>query len=75
MKLRTLEGDKVFVNVCHTDGIPEPMEISEEKLLQMIMDDDIPHYRIPISIGDLHIESDKCNNLHLYFSVLYANQF
>lgn len=60
LKTKTLVGDKVFINICHTDEVPPPEDISDEKLLEILSSDEPSSYRLPISIGDLHTEADKC---------------
>ncbi|KAL1139974.1 hypothetical protein AAG570_006951, partial [Ranatra chinensis] len=62
VKCRTIEEDKVFINVCHTSAIPEPPDISDEKLIEILESEDPQNFRIPMSIGYLHIEADKSGN-------------
>lgn len=59
VKTKTSIGDKVFLNICHTDEVPPPEDISNEQLLEILSSDEPSSYRLPISIGDLHMESDK----------------
>lgn len=39
--------------------MPSPKDITEEELVQLL-DDEVPDYRIPMSIGEPHAELDKC---------------
>lgn len=58
VKTKTDKGEKVFLNVCTTTKIPEPKEISEEKLMSLL-DEESSDYSIPMSIGDERFEPDK----------------
>lgn len=59
MKARTANKGKVFVNVCTSDKIPPPEDISDTKLLELL-NDEVPAYVIPMSIGFERMEVDKC---------------
>lgn len=58
VKTKTDTGEKVFLNVCTTTKIPEPEDISEEKLISLL-DEETPAYSIPMSIGEERLEPDK----------------
>lgn len=49
---------KIFVNICHTDGIPAPKDVSEQDI-QRIIDTEDASFRIPMSIGQMREETDK----------------
>ncbi|CAH0555479.1 unnamed protein product [Brassicogethes aeneus] len=51
---------KVFVNVCQTDAIPPPKEITEQELLELLKDEE-PDFKVPMSIGETRTEKDKNN--------------
>lgn len=59
VKTKTSIGDKVFINICHTDEVPPPEDISDNQLMDILSSDEPSSYRLPISIGDLHTEADK----------------
>uniref|UniRef100_A0A1B6DWU8 PIH1 domain-containing protein 1 n=1 Tax=Clastoptera arizonana TaxID=38151 RepID=A0A1B6DWU8_9HEMI len=60
VKTRTTSGEKIFINVCHTEDIPPPpRDISESELASIINGDGPSNYTLPMSIGDLHKELDK----------------
>lgn len=59
VKTRTVNKEKIFVNVCTSDKIPPPEDISDTKLLELLHDE-IPAYTIPMSIGFERMEADKC---------------
>lgn len=50
---------KIFVNVCTTDAIPSPRDISTEELRNILNSDDPSNYRLPMSLGEGRIEKDK----------------
>lgn len=59
MKTRTVNKEKIFVNVCTSDKIPPPEDISDTKLFELLNDEE-PAYTIPMSIGFERMEADKC---------------
>lgn len=44
---------KVFINVCQTDGIPAPENITHDELEQMLHTETESNYRVPMSISEL----------------------
>lgn len=55
-------GVKVFINVCSTNDIPPPNDISEEELLLICTTEDVSSFKIPMSIGEILSETDKNGN-------------
>ncbi|XP_055918885.1 PIH1 domain-containing protein 1 [Eupeodes corollae] len=55
-------NEKYFINVCHTDEIPPPEDITEEELTGILQTDEPSSYRIPMSISEPRITKDKSNN-------------
>lgn len=62
IKTKTDAGEKVFLNVCTTNKIPPPEDISEETLISLL-DQETPAYSIPMSIGEERLEPDKGGTL------------
>ncbi|KAL0267498.1 UNVERIFIED_CONTAM: hypothetical protein PYX00_009751 [Menopon gallinae] len=62
MVIKTFDakGNKIFINLCKVDEIPEPKEKTESELLSLLESDDITDYRVPLSMLDPHDELDKC---------------
>ncbi|KAK4875039.1 hypothetical protein RN001_011461 [Aquatica leii] len=50
---------KVFVNICQTDALPPPEDLSESELTRLCDSDEPCNFRIPLSIGEVRVESDK----------------
>ncbi|XP_014276427.1 PIH1 domain-containing protein 1 isoform X2 [Halyomorpha halys] len=69
VKMFTPEGDKVFVNICHTPHIPAPKDITDEELIAILESDDPSSYRIGMSIADEHKEPDKSGDLCSVYDV------
>ncbi|CAH1401875.1 unnamed protein product [Nezara viridula] len=65
----TPEGDKVFVNICHTVYIPAPKDITDQELIALLESDDPSSYRIGMSIADEHKEPDKSGGLCSVYDV------
>lgn len=53
------DNKKVFVNICLTEAIPCPRDITDEELMQILNSDDPSSYRVPMSIGEGRTEQDK----------------
>lgn len=52
-------GQKVFINVCKSAEIPLPVDISEDELTAILESDDPSNYRVLMSLGEAHTETDK----------------
>lgn len=50
---------KFFLNICHTESIPSPKDISENELNRILESDEPSNYRVPMSVGEVRIEKDK----------------
>lgn len=53
------DNKKVFVNICLTDAIPCPRDITNNELMQILSSDDPSSYRVPMSLGEGRTEQDK----------------
>ncbi|XP_029664603.1 PIH1 domain-containing protein 1-like [Formica exsecta] len=58
VKTRTADRKKSFVNICVSDKIPPPEDISDIKLFELL-NDEVPNYVIPMSIYAERMEADK----------------
>ena len=59
VKAKTEDGEKIFVNICTSDKIPPPEDISDAKLFEIACATENLDYVMPMSIGTERIESDK----------------
>ena len=50
---------KVFVNICQSNSVPQPPELSREELVQLLQSEDPSGYRVPMSLGEPHTEVDN----------------
>lgn len=55
-------NEKCFINVCTSDGIPPPEDISPDQLTDILSSDTPSNYKIPISITELRLTPDKAGN-------------
>lgn len=55
-------NEKYFINVCQTEEIPSPEEISEEQLAEILNSEAPSSFRIPMSISEPRITKDKSDN-------------
>ena len=78
IKCRTKLGAKVFVNLCTTDLIPDPPEVSEEELVEILSTEEAPDFRMPMSIGEPHTEVDNagkaCTVIDVAISISFFNK-
>ncbi|XP_054742970.1 PIH1 domain-containing protein 1 isoform X2 [Anastrepha obliqua] len=59
---KTNTNEKFFINLCQTEEIPEPEDITEEQLADILQSEAPSSFRIPMSISDPRITKDKSNN-------------
>uniref|UniRef100_A0A183B2U8 PIH1 domain-containing protein n=1 Tax=Echinostoma caproni TaxID=27848 RepID=A0A183B2U8_9TREM len=58
--LKSKTQEKYFVNVCQSEKVPAPREISEEELRSILTDvEGSAPFKIPMSIGEPHAEVDS----------------
>uniref|UniRef100_A0A3Q2YCR8 PIH1 domain-containing protein 1 n=1 Tax=Hippocampus comes TaxID=109280 RepID=A0A3Q2YCR8_HIPCM len=57
---------KVFVNICQSNLVPPPPEISKEELLDLLQLEDPSGYRVPMSLGEPHTEVDNSQSFEIY---------
>ncbi|XP_065070673.1 PIH1 domain-containing protein 1-like [Rhopilema esculentum] len=59
LKTTDEKGNKVFVNACTSEGVLKPKNISEDELKEIFLAGDATKFRVPMAIGDAHVEKDK----------------
>lgn len=51
--------EKVFVNICQSNSVPQPPELSRDELVELLQSEDPSGYRVPMSLGEPHTEMDN----------------
>lgn len=80
MKLRNSQNEKVFINVCTSDKVPVPKDVSDQELAEILQSVDPTQYRVPMSLGEPHAEVDNkgqglVGHIHLFIcDVFYGLQ-
>ncbi|KAL7990066.1 hypothetical protein Chor_012732, partial [Crotalus horridus] len=59
LKTHTSSGEKIFVNVCRSQHIPSPPDLTNEELACLTESKNASTFRIPMSLGEPHAEVDK----------------
>lgn len=53
------DKQKVFVNICQSNSVPPPPDLSREELVELLQSEDPSGYRVPMSLGEPHTEIDN----------------
>ncbi|CAG9113694.1 unnamed protein product [Plutella xylostella] len=69
------DNKKVFINICLTDAIPCPRDITNEELMQILSSEDPSSYRVPMSIGEGRTEPDKSGSPATVYDVAINPKF
>lgn len=69
IKTRTDGGEKVFLNICTSDKIPPPDDISDAKLFE-ILSQESPEFVVLMSIGCERFETDKGGSPCLTYDIV-----
>lgn len=59
MKLRNKKEEKVFINICTSEKVPAAKDVSDEELVKVLESVDPTQYRVPMSLGEPHVEVDN----------------
>ena len=60
LKTWTLSGDeKIFVNVCTSEMVLKPKDLSEDEVRKIVESEDPTKFRIPMGIGEAHKEREN----------------
>jgi len=74
MKLRNKKEEKVFINICTSEKVPAAKDISDEELVKVLESVDPTQYRVPMSLGEPHVEVDNRGQggmyIHLFIWLL-----
>ncbi|XP_070779543.1 PIH1 domain-containing protein 1 [Enoplosus armatus] len=66
---------KVFVNICQSNSVPPPPELSREELEELLQSDDPSGYRVPMSLGEPHTEMDNNSQGCTAYDVVINQEF
>lgn len=75
IKVKNDKDEKVFINLCHAETVPEPKELSEDDLLQLLASEEPTGYRVPMSLGEPHEELDKTGKACTVYDVVINPKF
>ncbi|XP_065845698.1 PIH1 domain-containing protein 1-like [Oscarella lobularis] len=75
LKGQTQKGEKIFINICKSDQLPAPKDISAVELAEIISSEDPMRYRVPISFGLPHTELDKSGKSCTAYDVIVNPKF
>lgn len=59
---KLVDDEKLFINICQSDGIPPPENITTDQLTT-ILNADNSTYKVPMSITEIRQAKDKSNKL------------
>ncbi|XP_075939609.1 PIH1 domain-containing protein 1 isoform X2 [Anarhichas minor] len=78
MCVKTVSGpgqQKVFVNICQSNSVPLPPEISRDELVELLQSEDPSGYRVPMSLGEPHTEVDNNSQGCTAYDVVVNQEF
>lgn len=75
IKTKTDTEEKVFVNICTSQEIPSPKDISDEQLQTLLQSGDATNYRVPLSLGEPHTEKDNAGKDCSVYDVIISSSF
>lgn len=58
LKTWKLDGNKVFINICTSEMVLKPKDLSENEVRKIVESEDPTKFRIPMGIGEAHKEQD-----------------
>eukprot|EP00048_Salpingoeca_helianthica_P017872 m.239436 g.239436 ORF g.239436 m.239436 type:complete len:239 (+) comp22547_c0_seq1:2-718(+) len=67
------DGGKIFLNICHSDKIPSPPSVSDEDLTIALASMDNTKYRVPMSVGPAHAETDNKGQACVAYDVIVSD--
>jgi len=70
-----ITSQKVFLNICQTEVIPPPADISNSELTDILESDEPSSFRIPMSLGEGHDEADKSGHQCTAYDVAINTTF
>ncbi|XP_075046483.1 PIH1 domain-containing protein 1 [Mixophyes fleayi] len=75
IKTRSSKNAKIFINICKSSQIPAPPDLSEQELVTILESDDPSGYRVPMSIGEPHLEVDNSGSSCTAYDLVINSSF
>ncbi|XP_075695975.1 PIH1 domain-containing protein 1 [Rhinoderma darwinii] len=75
IKTRTSKNAKIFINICKSNQIPAPPDLSEQELVNILESDDPSGYRVPMSLGEPHVEVDNSGSGCTAYDIVINSAF
>ncbi|KAM4652743.1 PIH1 domain-containing protein 1 [Discoglossus pictus] len=75
IKTRTSKNIKIFINICKSSDIPTPPDVSEPELVSILESEDPSGYRVPMSIGEPHVEVDNSGSGCTAYDIVINDSF
>ncbi|KAK5885568.1 hypothetical protein CesoFtcFv8_019267 [Champsocephalus esox] len=69
------DKQKIFVNVCQSPDVPLPPEISRDELGDLLQAEDPSGFRVPMSLGEPHTETDNNSQACTAYDVVINQEF
>ncbi|KAM8724447.1 PIH1 domain-containing protein 1 isoform 2-T2 [Acanthopagrus schlegelii] len=66
---------KVFINICQSNSVPPPPELSREELVELLQSEDPSGFRVPMSLGEPHTETDNNSQGCTAYDVVINQEF
>jgi len=76
IKTKTSDGKrKIFLNICKSDSIPAPKQITDEELFRLLESEDPSGFRVPMSLGEAHEELDNSGAACTAYDIVINSEF
>ncbi|KAG9463131.1 hypothetical protein GDO78_022345, partial [Eleutherodactylus coqui] len=75
IKTRTSKNAKIFINICKSNQIPAPPDLTEQELVNILESDDPSGYRVPMSLGEPHVEVDNSGSGCTAYDIVINSTF
>ncbi|XP_028311128.1 PIH1 domain-containing protein 1 [Gouania willdenowi] len=69
------DNQKVFINICQSNSVPPPPELSREELVELLQSEDPSGFRVPLSLGEPHTEVDNNSQACSAYDVVINQDF
>lgn len=68
-------NQKVFINICQSNSVPPPPDLSRDDLVELLQSEDPSGYRVPMSLGEPHTETDNSSQGCTAYDVVINQDF